>query len=589
MTSQFDIVIRGGTIVDGRGGAPFEGDVAITGDTIVAVSRAIKGSGREEIDARGMLVTPGFVDVHTHYDGQAIWESRLSPSSGHGVTTVVVGNCGVGFAPCRKEDHARLIELMEGVEDIPGVVMTTGLTWDWETYPEFLNALDARPHDINIASYLPHSALRVYVMGERASHGAKATAEDTEKMGKITAEAIQAGAVGFATSRTLFHRSSKGDVIPTADAGEEELTAIARGMQSAGSGVFQVATDFKSNEDVPGEFAMFRRILRASGRPLTLSTAQTHSRPDQWRTIMSCIEEANNEGLTVTGQTMPRGIGLLLGLELTMHPFTMCPSYKEVAQLPLAEKVERMRDPALRARLIEEEPEDPSHPLIGFVRNFDGMFEGGDPIDYEPSLDDSIAARATRAGITPAELAYDILMKRDGHSIIFLPFANYAHGNLDVVASMMRHENFVLGLGDGGAHYGVICDASFPTFVLSHWTRDRRNGDKLTIPEAVRALTHDPARMIGFNDRGVIAEGYRADLNVIDYDRLKLHAPHVVYDLPAGGRRLTQKADGFSATVVNGKIVYRDGVHTGALPGRLVRGQQPAPAAHAQPQVAAAE
>jgi N-acyl-D-amino-acid deacylase len=577
MTFEYDLVVRGGRIVDGSGGAPYTGDVAITGDRIAAIGR-VAGTGRDEIDAAGMLVTPGFVDIHSHFDGQAIWESRLQPSSGHGVTTVVMGNCGVGFAPCRAEDRTRLVELMEGVEDIPGVVMTTGLSWDWETYPEYLDAVDSRPHDINLASLLPHSAVRVYVMGERASAYEQATAADLDRMAQLTEEAMRAGAVGFGTSRTLFHRSSKGDIVPTADAGGDELLAIAKAMGRGGAGVIQIANDYKNQEDIPGEFAMMVRLVRESGRPLSLPTVQMHGAPRLWQDIMARIRAARADGVHITAQTMPRGVGMLLGLELTMHPFTMCPSYAAIADLPLAERVARMRDPDLRARLVSEEPGDPSHPLVGFVRNFDGMYAAGDPIDYEPEPENAIAARAARQGITAAEFAYDLLLERDGQAMIYLPFTNYAEGNLDVVGELMADDHVVLGLADGGAHLGVICDASYSTFVLTHWTRDRTRGARFPVERAVKMLAADTAAHFGFHDRGVLRPGYKADLNVIDYDRLTLHAPTVRYDLPANGRRLTQKADGYIATIVNGQVVYRDGEATGLLPGTLVRGPQPAPA-----------
>lgn len=578
MAHDFDLVIRGGKIVDGTGGKPYAGDVAIIGDRIAAVG-VVDGRGAEEIDAAGMIVTPGFVDIHSHFDGQAIWESRLQPSSGHGVTTAVMGNCGVGFAPCRAEDRGRLVELMEGVEDIPGVVMTTGLSWDWETYPEYLDAVASRPHDINLASLLPHSALRVYVMGARASAYERATEADLGRMAELTEEAMRAGAVGFGTSRTLFHRSSTGDIVPTADAGGDELLAIAMAMGRTGAGVIQIANDYKNREDIPGEFALMHNLVKESGRPLSLPTVQMHAAPDMWRDILDRIRAAREEGLSITAQTMPRGVGMLLGLELTMHPFTMCPSYQEIADAPLADKIARMRDPALRARLVTEEPADPTHPLIGFVRNFDGMYEAGDPIDYEPDPRDSIAARAARAGVTPAELAYDLLLKRDGHAMIYLPFVNYADGNLDVVGDMMASDDVVLGLADGGAHLGVICDASYSTFVLTHWSRDRRRGARFPVEQAIKMLSSETAQHFGFDDRGLLAAGYKADVNVIDYAGLKLHAPTVQYDLPAGGRRLTQRAEGYVATIVNGQVVYRNGEPTGALPGTLVRGPQAAPVA----------
>jgi N-acyl-D-aspartate/D-glutamate deacylase len=572
-----DIIIRNGTIVDGAGGEPYVADVGISGDRIAAIGK-IGETAREEIDASGKLVTPGFVDIHTHYDGQAIWEDRLFPSSGHGVTTVLMGNCGVGFAPCRAEDRERLVKLMEGVEDIPGVVMTEGLTWEWESYPQYLDAVESRPHDINLASYLPHSALRVYVMGERAAVGEKATAEDLSRMAELTSEAMEAGALGFSSSRSIFHRSSSGDAVPTLDAGEEELLAISRAMQSSGDGILQIASDYKNFTDLEGEFSLIKRVAQQTDRLLTLPMAQAHNNPDGWRDLMALIEQANAEGMRVTGQVLPRGIGMLFGIELSMHPFSLVPSYQAIHDLPLAERLEKMHDPEMRARIVSESPADPSMPLLSFTRKFAGMFEIADPLDYEPPLESSIAARAEHMGVTPEELAYDLMVAREGHVALFLPFANYAHGNLDVALELFRHKDVVLGLGDGGAHYGVICDASYSTFLLSHWTRDRTRGERMEVPEVIKALTSETASMVGLHDRGLIAPGYKADINIIDHAGLELHSPSIAFDLPAGGRRLTQKADGFVATIVNGEIVYRDGVATGALPGRLVRGQQQAPA-----------
>ncbi len=575
---QHDLVIRGGTIVDGLGGEPFVGDVAVDGGKIVAVGPNL-GAGRKEIEAQGLLVTPGFVDIHTHYDGQVIWENRLSPSSGHGVTTALMGNCGVGFAPARTQDHRKLIQLMEGVEDIPGVVMTEGLTWDWESYPEYLDAVAARPHDINIASYLPHAPLRVYVMGDRAAAGEKATPEDIARMAELTAEAIDAGAMGFATSRTLFHRSSSGDKIPTLDAAEEELTAIAAAMQARGKGILQIATDYNAGTDLEGEFAMLQRIAGGTDRALTLPMAQIHSNPQQWRDLLGLIEKGNAQGVKITAQALPRGIGLLFGLELSAHPFCLTPSYQAIEHLPLAERLERMRDPELRARMISEQPVEGASPLTAFVDRYENMFEMGNPLNYEPDPKNSIASRAERLGVSPQNLAYDLLLAHEGHATFFMPFANYADGNLDTALEMFRHPNLVPGLGDGGAHYGIICDASYTTFLLSYWTRDRQRGERMRVPEVVKAMSHDTAAMIGLDDRGVIAPGYNADINVIDYDNLALHAPKVAFDLPAGGRRLTQRAEGFVATIVNGQVVYRNGVPTGALPGELVRGAQSAPVA----------
>ena len=576
MAEQHDLIIRGGTVVDGTGAAPYIADVAIDDGTIVAVGE-VSGRGTKEICADGLLVTPGFVDIHTHYDAQAIWSSRLSPTSGHGVTTVVIGNCGVGFAPCKPADRDRLIELMEGVEDIPGVVLKEGLTWEWESYPEYLDALARRQYDVNVASYLPHAALRVFVMGKRALYKEVATEADLIEMATLTREAVKAGALGVATSRTLFHRSSSGAVIPTADATEAELTALAQAMQSEDAGILHIATDYNSGNSVADEFAMMERVLRSSGRPLTLPTTEIPSHPGQWREVLRLVGEANRNGLKITCQGMTRALGMLLGLELTLNPFSLSPSYRAIEHLPLAQRVEMMRDPALRAKILADELSDPTHPFLDFVRDFDGMYEANEPLNYEPEASESLGARAAQQGRPPAELAYDLLLKNGGHSIIFRPFSNYSGGNLDAVGEMLTNEHFVPGLGDGGAHCGVICDASYSTFLLSHWTRDRTRGFKIDLPTAVKALTHDTARVVSLADRGLLAPGYRADINVIDYDKLLLHSPRVSHDLPKGGRRLTQRAEGYVYTIVDGLVTYEDGSPTGALPGRLVRGAQPAP------------
>lgn len=575
-SAQYDIVIRNGTIVDGSGGEPVMGDVALRDGRIERVG-TVAGRGREEIDAKGLLVTPGFVDIHTHFDAQAIWESRLSPASEHGVTTVVVGNCGVGFAPCRARDRAGLIALMEGVEDIPEPVMAEGLTWEWESYPEFLDAIARRPHDVNIASYLPHAPLRLYVMGDRASVGETATPEDREAMAKIATEAMAAGAIGFATSRSLFHRSATGEPICTQDAEEAELLDIARAMGESGSGVIQVAVDFGGERSLDEEFGILARVARNSGHPMTMPIAELHSNPGLWRDIMARIGQANAEGAQVSAQALPRGIGVIFGLDLSAHPFFLRPSFREIADLPVPERVAAMRDPERRARILTEANIDYHLPIAATVDKFGGMYEIGNPIDYEPVPESSIASRAAVLGISPEILAYDILVAHGGEPALYMPFANYASGNLDVAFEMFRHPDIVLGLGDGGAHYAVICDASYPTFLLTHWVRDRVRGERLGLAEVIRALSHDTARVVGLDDRGVIAPGYAADINLIDFDGLRLPSPRVAHDLPKGGRRLRQHAEGYVATIVNGVVTYRNGVATGNLPGQLVRGRKPAP------------
>ncbi len=561
-----DLVIRGGTIADGTGAALFDADVAVHQGKIVDIGRDIP-AGVEEFDARGKLVTPGFVDVHTHYDGQVTWESRMTPSSEHGVTTIVTGNCGVGFAPCRVDDHDRLIALMAGVEDIPEVVMTEGLPWTWESFPEYLDAVESRPHDIDIAAMLPHSALRVYVMGERAIAREEATPDDIARMSELATQAIRAGALGFGTSRALQQRSITGEPIPSVRAAEAELLGILQGMGNAGGGVFQLLSDFFEFTDIDGEFEMIRRLVAETRLPTSFTVNQKHNKPDGWRRLLDLTEQASREGLPIKAQVLGRPTGLLLGHDLTANPFSACPSYLAIATLPLAAKVAELRRPELRQRLLDESSNGP-------IGAWQYRFELGDPPCYEPRREDSIAARASQLGVEPHELAYDILLKHDGTQLLFNAFQNYAASSLDACYDMLRHPDTILGLGDGGAHLGLICDASYPTTMLSYWTRDRTRGPRLTIPEAVRALTSSTADAVGLCDRGRVATGYKADLNVIDYDRLQERMPTVVRDLPAGGRRIVQHADGYVATIVSGHITQRDGQSTSALPGRLVRGAQ---------------
>lgn len=571
MTHKYDLVIRRGAVADGFGGPPIDADIAISGGRIAAVGK-ITGSGREELDARGRLVTPGFVDIHTHYDGQATWDSHLAPSSWHGVTTVVMGNCGVGFAPVRKNDRDRLIELMEGVEDIPGAVLHEGLRWNWESFGEYLDALETRKRDIDICAQLPHGALRVYVMGERGAQLEPATEADIAEMRRLSAEAMRAGALGFSTSRTLNHRSVKGEPTPSLRATEAELLGIARGLADAGSGVIELISDFNT-PDLQTEFAMIRKLVEESGRPLSLSLAQAHNSPESWRTLLGLIEESARDGLPIRAQVAPRPIGILLGLQGTLNPFSAHRAFATIKDRPLAEKVRIMRDPAFKASLLAEADTRQNHPLARRVMAFDHIFPLGDPPDYEPPRENALSEMARCQNRDPAELAYDMLLENDGKAFLFMPFANYAHYNLDACGEMIAHPDCVMGLGDGGAHVGIISDASFVTYLLTHWGRDRKKG-RFDIGWLIRRQTHDTARAVGLNDRGVIAPGMKADINVIDFDSLKVAAPQMAFDLPTGGKRLLQGAQGYDATIVSGEIVYREGKPTGALPGKLVRGPQ---------------
>ncbi len=573
MAHAFDLVIRNGAVIDGSGEPAREADLAVKDGRIAAVGK-VAGSGAEEIDAQGQIVTPGFVDIHTHYDGQASWGAQLSPSSWHGVTTAVMGNCGVGFAPCRPGDHDMLIRLMEGVEDIPGVVLAEGLAWNWETFPEFLAALESRPHDIDFAVQAPHAPLRVYVMGERGADREPATADEIAQMGRLAKEAVEAGAIGFSTSRTLNHRTSDGKPTPTLTAEADELVGIARGLGAAGKGVLQVVSDFK---DRSTEMATLRRMVAESGRPLSISLVQSDQAPDAWRWILDQIDAANADGLVMRAQVCGRPVGVLFGLELTHNPFSAHAAFREIAPLPLAQKVARLRDPDFRARLLATRPEGEDRFARFYLDNFGKMFLLADPPDYEPRMEDSIAAIARRRGVLPAALALDHMLERGGKGLLYFPVLNYSAGSLDPSFEMMARANTILGLGDGGAHVGTICDASFTTSMMTFWTRDRKRGPKLDLPWVIKAHARDTARAVGLNDRGLLKPGYRADINVIDYGNLVLRAPEVAHDLPAGGRRLIQRAEGYTATVCAGEITYRDSKATGMLPGRLVRGAQPAP------------
>jgi N-acyl-D-amino-acid deacylase len=579
-----DLVIRNGTVVDGTGAPPRTADVAITGDRITALGD-VGDRGRREIDADGLLVTPGFVDIHTHFDGQVTWDALVAPSSLHGVTSIAMGNCGVGFAPARTDSHDWLIGLLEGVEDIPGTALAEGLTWDWETFPEYLDALAVKPHTVDMGAHVPHSALRTYVMGERgADHTVEPSDDELTAMGRLLSEALEAGALGFATSRTELHRTRDGANIPTLTAGERELLALAEVMRDSGRGVTQLISDcYQTTDDAfaSTELDVIETFARTSGRPLSFTVQQAYHSPERWRFVFDRIAKMRDHGLEVKAQVAPRPIGVLLGLDVTANPFLFCAALGEVASLPLAERAAALRDPERRRRILDEHagfaPQLPEGILRTLTTQFDAMFRLTDPVDYELDADWSLAAEAARTGRDPAGVVYDALLEDDGQRLLYVPLFNFAHGNFDDIHDMITTPFALFGLSDAGAHCGAICDASFTTSSLVVWGRDRKRGPRLPLEQLVHAQTQRTAEHVGWLDRGVLAPGYLADLNVIDFDELACPPPHVVRDLPAGGRRLMQDARGYRATVKSGVVTFDDGAPTGELPGGLLRGARAAP------------
>jgi N-acyl-D-aspartate/D-glutamate deacylase len=567
-----DLVIRGGQVVDGTGAAAVDADVAIDDGRITLVGR-VDAEGTTEIDATGRIVTPGFVDVHTHYDGQVTWDPLLTPSTWHGVTTVVMGNCGVGFAPAKPDEHEWLIGLMEGVEDIPGAALSEGIKWGWETFPEFLDFLDTQELAIDIGTQVPHGAVRGYVMGERGARNEPATPDDIAEMAAIVREGIEAGALGVSTSRTIAHRAIDGEPVPGTYAAEDELFAMGRALTDAGSGVFELAPAGVMGEDLAAsekEMDWMRRLSRETGRPVTFALLQHDYDPDQWKKMLDLASEAYDEGVPIRPQVAGRPLGLLLGLQ-TFHPLSKRPSFSPLLELPLDEKVAAMRDPELRARIIAESPShDDAMAFIGM--GLDRIFKLGEPPDYEPAPDQSIGELAKRAGADPTEYLYDLLLENEGRELLLRPLLGYSNFTQDPIREMVMHPASALGLGDGGAHVGAICDASIETYMLTHWVRDRSRGERLPLELVVRKMTSDTASLYGLEDRGVLAPGMRGDVNVIDLDGMVLHRPEMVYDLPGGARRLLQHADGYDATIVAGEVIMREGADTGARPGQLIRG-----------------
>jgi N-acyl-D-aspartate/D-glutamate deacylase len=574
-----DLVIRGGELVDGTGAPGREADVAVDAGRIAAVGRGLP-AGREEIDARGKLVTPGFVDIHTHYDGQATWDPLLTPSCWHGVTTLVMGNCGVGFAPVRPGQEQFLIGLMEGVEDIPGTALSAGMKWGWETFPEYLDVLEKIPHALDLGTQVGHGPVRAYVMGERGAKNQPATASDIAQMAAIVKEAVAAGALGFSTSRTIVHRAIDGEPVPGTFAAEDELFGIGRGLGELGRGVFELAPAGAMGEDLAApekEVAWMRRLSKEIGRPVSFALAQHDAESDLFRRILALCREANAEGSRLAPQVGSRPTMLLIGHQ-TFHPFSNRPSYKALESLPLSERVARLRDPETRRRILSE-PNASTDPRLAVVyaliqQGLHKIFPLGDPPDYEPGPEQSIAAIAKREGRDPFAVLYDQMLELDGRQLLMLGILSYTDGDLEAVREMLEHPDSAFGLGDGGAHCGAICDASMTTFLLTHWARDRHRGPRLPLEWVVRKMTRDTAELYGLRDRGQVTPGRKADLNVIDAARLQLELPELVFDLPAGAKRLIQRARGYEATIVAGTVTFREGESTGALPGRLVRGSQ---------------
>lgn len=567
---KFDVLVKGGTLVDGTGRPARAADVGIVGDRIVAVGRDL-GDASRVIDATGRLVTPGFVDIHTHYDAQATWDPDMTPSTNHGVTTAVMGSCGVGFAPASPEKHEWLIGLMEGVEDIPGAAMAEGITWGWESFPEYLDVLERMPRTLDIGTMLAHGPLRAYVMGERGAKNEAATADDNARMHRLAVEALRAGALGVSTSRTSLHRAIDGELVPGTTAERDELLALGDALGEVGHGVFVAACEHK---DLPREIPTFVEMAKRSGQNVTVNLSQIEANPTLWREGLRLVEEARKAGAPIAAQVAGRAIGVIMGLELTANPLMLFAGYLEHHGGTLAEKRAALQNPDVRARIIADEQLDlgPLGELV--LKNLDKIWVVEGAMDYEPDPSKSLLALSKKTGLSPRAIAIDAMLRDDGRGLLYRPLFNYADGSLDMIRECHQNPATLMGLSDAGAHCGAVCDGGMPTFMLSFWTRDRRRGERLPLEYVVRRQTNDTARYFGLHDRGVVAPGLRADLNVIDYDRLGFKNPRVVYDLPAGGRRLLQDAQGYEVTMCAGVVTLEQDTLTGARPGRIIRGPQ---------------
>ncbi|MVW77727.1 N-acyl-D-amino-acid deacylase family protein [Bordetella sp. 02P26C-1] len=563
-----DIVIRGALIVDGSGKPSYTGDVAV-GDGIIQQVGGKAGAARREIHADGCLVTPGWIDIHTHYDGQATWDPYLSPSTWHGVTTAIMGNCGVGFAPVKPDRREWLIKVMEGVEDIPGTVLSEGIQWDWESFPEYLDALDRRPKALDIGAQIPHSAVRAYVMGDRGVHHDEASPEDLLQMRELVREAMLAGAVGFSTSRTFLHKYDERKYPPGTFATDEELSALGGVLGEVGHGVFQMTANHPAME---AELPWLEHLARSNKLPVLFNLQQTDGAPDVWKEIARALDRAHADNLPLMAGISGRPLGILFSWQSTLHPFIAHPTYIELQKLPFDEQLRQLRDPAVRARIMQEERGLLDRRARTLFSSFHKIYRLGEQPDYEPEPHESVAAMAQRTGRPPLEIIYDLMLENDGKAILYYPSFNYSYESLDHLHQLMQHPNTVNSLSDGGAHCGYICDVSMPTFMLSFWTRDRKRGPLLSLEHVVKRQTLDTAKVYGLHDRGLLREGYKADINIVDPAAVTVHCPEMVFDLPAGGRRLIQRADGYVATLVNGMPIFERGEATGALPGKLLRG-----------------